>query len=79
MNKTQPMSQGTHVLLYNNVTILSMLWLSYLLGHENIKEGTAIKTVVIITFLSKWCAYKQTLLKKKKEKLKAVPNKESSR
>jgi len=43
MNKTQPMSQGVHVLLYNNVTILSMLWLSYLLGHENIKEGIAIK------------------------------------
>lgn len=51
MNKTQPVSQGVHVLLYNNVTILSVVRLSYLLGHENIKEGTAIKTVVIITYI----------------------------
>ena len=46
------MSQGVHVSLCNNVTILSVLRLSYILGHEN-KEGTAIKTVVIITYICK--------------------------
>ena len=53
MNRTHSPCPRVHVSLCNTVTTLSMLWLSCILGHENNKEGTAIKIVVIITYICK--------------------------